>query len=1167
MFVIKRKGHKEPIKVGKIQNRIEFLINEPYVLKNINSFELAQDVISGLYDNIPTSEIDSYTSNLAASKSIQHLQYGILAGRIAISNHHKNTLSSFVDKVNKLYFKKDKHGKSNPLVSDDFYKFVNKNKFAIDKYIDYERDYLIDFFGFKTLEKSYLLKINNKIIERPQDMFMRVAIYIHYDLRQIYKKDCLKKIFETYDLMSQKYMTHATPTLFNSGTPRPALLSCFLLGSGDSLEGIMKTLTDCAQISKNSGGIGFHLSMWRSEGSHIRGTNGTSNGIVPFLRQYNAAANAWNQGGKRPGSFAAYIEPHHPDIIKFLNLRRPGGEEKLRCMDLFLALWVSDLFMERMESNAIWSVFCPDKCPKLNTTYGDEYRKLYLEYEEKKLYEFQIPARTIWENVFESQKESGLPYILYKDTVNNMSMQKNIGTISSSNLCVSGDTFILTERGYYTIKEIVENSYLRHLKVWNGVGFFNVHFLKTGENEEMVEITINDGTVIKTTLYHNFIIKEFNHNSNTYKEKIIKAKDLKKNMCLINTYFPIIDGDIKFIDEETGYSYGYYFENNYLKENKSLNSNEMLYIPINYRLGDKLAWLAGFIDNKGVIDEYNCLFIETYDDILIQLKYLCQTLGLNPFIIKKNSRFKKYNKLEFSFQDSEKLWKFKLPLKRIDLKKNLNTNPSFEEQINIESINQKNNKKLKISKIKKLYKKENTYCFKESYNERGIFNGLLLGQCAEIVEYSDKDEYSVCCLASICLPQFVEDSYSEEEMKIDESYRRELNHEFPKHPIFNYKKLANVAGILVNNLNNIIERNYYPVIEAARSNFKHRPLGIGVQGLADVFYKFKSPFNSDMARDLNKKIFETIYYGALSKSTELCREYWKDAKLSIEKNGKFIHQIYNKSICQQFPLLAKEQGKGIVYKSLEELPKTIGAYSSYLQNEGSPISKGLFHWELFGLDKNELSGLWDWETLRSHIQTFGVKNSLLCALMPTASTSQIMGSSPSFEPHLSNLYKRKTQSGEFIIINKYLMNDLQESGLWSNKIINYLLATEGSVQHIEGLPENLKNLYKSVWEIKQKDIIDLASDRQAFVDQSQSMNLYIQDLTQNKFNAMQLYAWKKKIKTGCYYLYSTAALTPQKFTLELEFQEKILQKEEEIKRDLIETIKIDDAEMCLLCGS
>jgi ribonucleotide reductase alpha subunit len=835
---------------------------------------------------------------------------------------------------------------------------------------------------------------------------MRVAIHLHIGTDKDNEK-VLELILTTYNHLSNKYYTHATPTLFNAGTPKGNYSSCFLLGSDDSREGIMKTLDDCTQISKWSGGIGFHMSMWRASGSLIRGTNGDSSGIVPFLKLFNDGARAFNQGGKRMGSFAAYLEPHHPDIMNFLQLRRNSGDENMRTRDLFLALWISDLFMERVEADAQWSTFCPDECPGLNKCWGDEYKQLYLKYENEGLSRRSFSARDVWKAVFESQKESGMPYLLYKDAANRNSMQKNIGTIASSNLCVSGDTKILTDKGHLEIKQLTESIPPIH-NVWNGEEYTPAIFAKTGQDKELLHLTLVDGTTIKCTPEHRFIIPWGWRDTD---EKLFLARDLIVGMELIR-------------------------------------------------------------------------YSETS----------CST------------------------------------------------------------------RLVEISDISVSDFREDTYCFNEPKLHRGIFNGILTANCSEIMLYSDTKEYAVCNLASICLPQFVEDAHTPTEL--EQEPIRTLNHEFPVHPVFNYKKLIEIVCELVVNLNNVIDKNWNPVIESARSNFFHRPIGIGIQGLADVFLKFRVAFDSDKAKELNKKIFETIYYSAVSKSSEICRLYYKSVVAQIRATSKpYIHKIFTKEVRSQYPDLKRDESK-IVFNTVEEVVKTIGTYPTYLDNGGSPMANGKFHWELFGLTKENLSGMYDWETLRNHVATYGVRNSLLVALMPTASTSQIMGSSSCFEPYVSNIYKRKTLAGEFIIVNKYLIHDLQKYGLWSDTMKQYLIANNGSIQNIEGIPSNMKEMYKTVWEIKQKSIIDMAVDRQAFVDQSQSMNLYLEEFTFGKFNSMQLYAWKRGLKTGCYYQRTRSAIMAQKFTIDTDIQSRMSLVPEE---DVVNIYEPED--LCLMCGS
>lgn len=814
MFVIKRNNTRAPVNFDKIQRRINHLVAAPTLLEGINVPLLAKDVIAGIYDGIETREIDTYTAKLAASKGISNIDYLTLAARIVIDNHHKNTLTSFKDKMTLLYMNKDSDGSACPIIDEKFYKFIVKNQKEIEKRIDYARDYHVDYFGFSTLEKSYLIRLNGAVIERPQDLFMRVAIFMHF--KSAKNKESLDAIFESYDLMSQKYFTPASPTLFNAGLARPGCISCFLLDMDDSIEGIMHNALACARISANCGGIGFSCSKIRSKGARIRGTNGTSDGPVPFLKIFQATAKAVNQGSRRNGSIAVYMDMHHPDIATFLELKKQGGNEENRCRDLFFGLWVSDLFMKRVEADETWSMFDPKEHSILNETFGEEYERIYVELEAQGRAKRTARARDIWKMVFHSHAESGTPYILFKDQINRTSNQKNIGLIRTSNLCA----------------EIVE---------------------------------------------------------------VCEYKD----------------------------------------------------------------------------------------------------------------------------------------------------------------------------------------------------------------ESPSEAEYACCTLSSIALPMFVEDSYLPDE----DPSSRALNPKFPKNPVFNYSKLESVAKVVVRNLNNLIERTYYPTPETDRSNAAHRPLGIGVQGLADVFFKFKIPFDSPAAAELNRRIFETLYYSALKASCGQAREIYERHAAQIAKTGR------------SGPF------------TQENLPTTAGAYSTFLKGEGCPLSKGIFNFELYGLAEADLLQGHDWATLRGDVIKYGVRNSLLVACMPTASTSNILGNTECFEPRTNNIISRLVLGGEFLVVNEYLMEDLRNLNMWNEQTLDVLKKTEGSVQTIENLPREFRDRYKTVWEYKQRCIIDMAAARQPFVDQSQSMNLFISELSLSKFNTVLFHGWRQKLKTGCYYMRTCSAVMPDKFTL------------------------------------
>jgi ribonucleoside-diphosphate reductase alpha subunit len=799
MLVIKRDGRRESVRFDKITARIENLC---YNLDSryIQPIEVAKKVIDGLYDGVTTTELDNLAAEVCASLTIKHPDYAVLAARIAISNLHKTTSQSFSNTMKRLYtYINPKTGENAALIAPDVYGVVKKHAALFDEAIDYKRDFDYDYFGFKTLEKSYLIKLDGKVVERPQHMLMRVAVGIH--------KEDIESAIETYNLLSEKWFTHATPTLFNAGTPKPQLSSCFLLTmKDDSIDGIYDTLKQTAKISQSAGGIGLSIHNVRAKGSYIRGTNGVSNGIVPMLRNFDMTARYVDQGGgKRKGSFAIYLEPWHADVKDFLELKRNHGKEEMRARDLFYAMWIPDLFMKRVEQNDEWSLFCPNEAPGLGDCHGEEFEKLYEKYEREGRARETIKAQELWFEILESQIETGTPYMLYKDSANKKSNQQNLGTIKSSNLCT------------------------------------------------------------------------------------------------------------------------------------------------------------------------------------------------------------------------------------------------------------------------------------------------------EIIEYTAPDEVAVCNLASLALPKFVL-----------------MGTDGKKY--FDHKKLYEITKVATRNLNKVIDVNYYPVEEAKRSNFRHRPIGLGVQGLADTFISLRMPFDSEEAKGLNKDIFETIYFAAMETSMELA--------------------------------------------------KTQGTYETY---EGSPTSKGQFQFDLWGVTPE--SGRWAWDDLKVKVKKYGVRNSLLVAPMPTASTSQILGNNECFEPYTSNIYTRRTLSGEFIIVNKHLMKDLIRLGIWNDNMKNRLIAANGSVQAIPNIPQNIKDIYKTVWEISQKVIIDMSADRGAYICQSQSMNVFMQDPNFGKLTSMHFYAWKKGLKTGMYYLRSKAAASAIQFTVDKAALEAdkiadaaLLDKAKSQNQDAI-ACSLDDPDGCEMCGS
>ena len=773
MYVVKRDGHREPMMFDKITARVRKLC---YGLNElVDPVKVAMRVIEGLYDGVSTSELDNLAAEIAATMTTAHPDYARLAARISVSNLHKNTKKSFSEVMEDLYtYVNPRTGKNAPLLADDVYEVIKNNKEKLDSTIIYNRDFGYDYFGFKTLERSYLLKLNGVIAERPQHMLMRVAVGIHLD--------DLDAVIETYELMSKKYFTHATPTLFNAGTPKPQMSSCFLLTmKEDSIDGIYDTLKQTAKISQSAGGIGLSIHNIRATGSYIAGTNGTSNGIVPMLQVFNDTARYVDQGGgKRKGSFAIYMETWHADIFDFLDLKKNHGKEEMRARDLFYAMWTSDLFMKRVQEDGPWTLMCPNECPGLCDVHSEEFEALYTKYESEGKGRKTIKARELWEKILESQIETGTPYMLYKDAANRKSNQKNLGTIRSSNLCT------------------------------------------------------------------------------------------------------------------------------------------------------------------------------------------------------------------------------------------------------------------------------------------------------EIMEFTSPDEIAVCNLASIALPMFV------------------------KNGEFDHKELFRITKRVTKNLNKVIDRNYYPVVEAENSNFRHRPIGLGVQGLADTFIMLRMPFTSDEAKQLNQDIFETLYYAAVTASME---EAQKD-----------------------------------------------GPYQTF---KGSPISEGEFQHNMWGVKDEELSGNWDWAKLRKEVKKYGVRNSLLVAPMPTASTSQILGNNECFEPYTSNIYTRRVLSGEFIVVNKHLLEDLVKLGLWNENLKQEIMRANGSIQNIDIIPQDIKELYKTVWELSMKDIIDMSRHRGYFIDQSQSLNLFMEGATMAKLTSMHFYAWKSGLKTGMYYLRTKSAVDAIKFTLDNA-------KKQEPTAEITEVIEIDE---------
>uniref|UniRef100_A0A6C0ET10 ribonucleoside-diphosphate reductase n=1 Tax=viral metagenome TaxID=1070528 RepID=A0A6C0ET10_9ZZZZ len=1490
MLVKKRNGNMEVIAFDKILRRIKTIGTEVGI--KINYTTLAMKVIDQLYNGISTTQIDELSAQQCASLASTHPDYNVLASRITISNHHKNTADSFCKVMTELYEYKDKHGQQSPLVSQELYDVVQKYGSELESMLDYSRDYLIDYFGFKTLERAYLMKINKETVERPQHMWLRVAVGIH--------GDNLEKVKETYDCMSQKYFTHATPTLFNAGTPHPQLSSCYLISmENDSIEGIYNTLKDCALISKWAGGIGLHIHNVRASGSHIRGTNGASNGIVPMLRVFNNTARyvdqcvlpetiiyttqgpiqiqhcimneteiynlqgdveviqnvlehpydgevleietmhsihpltitpehpvfvlrgqkkglnykviknrleknicnlewidakdmdiddmvvypipsfskdianistddcyiygvilgdgsmsnktdtsgyislhttnkkhitdfiinyfndrcvdykievdnnttriRWNRcihlpfryndfydenkekrmlskwlnlpiekskyilkglldtdgciknelvldstsynliectrflamkmgvltsgyirnrigeshetvrgiiknkkisyvlripktveicdlmdipyddkqffkflryndvllsrvqkitthsyngilydlqmknehnyllhngivhngGGKRNGSFAIYLEPWHADIEMFLQMRKNHGDEELKARDLFYALWIPDLFMERVKSDGTWTLMCPDECPGLSDVYGEEFNTLYRKYEEGDKTRKTVKARELWFQILDAQMETGTPYLLYKDACNKKSNQKNIGTIKSSNLCVAPETTILTDKGHLEIKSL-EGQFVN---VWNGEEFSNIQVFKTGENQELIDVYTSDGCKVTCTKYHKFFIQ------NSYSKKSIttvEAKDLKPNDKIMKCEYPVIDGKQKMlypythgffcgdgtygnkneetsrckfkcldghyyckrhIDYETEHSidklqndesidknrcngisyekkpliYLYDEKKKLLEhmdyrgtyENKNrtvlqlpLDIEEKFFVPMNNTLKDKMEWFSGYCDADGCIlnnqNNQQLQISSISKDFLTNTKLMLQTCGINPKIRQMRDHATSYlpdGKGGSKYFDTKPV--FRLLITSCDLIKlvNIGFKPKRLVIHDLNLPNRSANQFVKIEKIVDEGRTDDTYCFTEPLRHAGIFNGILTSQCTEILEYSDDKETAVCNLASIALPAFIDKTVNP--------------------PVFNYEKLHEISKIVTYNLNRIIDVNFYPTPKTELSNKRHRPIGIGIQGLADVFMQMNLPFACDEAKQMNKQIFETIYHAALERSCEIA--------------------------------------------------KVEGPYETF---EGSPAHKGELQFDMWGVEP--CTQRYNWAQLKEDIKTNGLRNSLLLAPMPTASTSQILGYNECIEPITSNIYSRRTIAGEFILANKYLMNDLIALDLWNEKMKNNIIANHGSIQHIDFIPEEIREKYKTVWEIPMRNLIDMAADRGAYICQSQSLNLWLEDPNYSNLTSMHFYSWSKGLKTGIYYLRRRGRHQAQQFTIEPE---------------------------------
>ena len=1542
MSVTKRSGKTENVSFDKILNRLKTLGNE--VDLQINYTTLTIKVIDQIYDGIQTSQIDELSAEQCASIITTSLDYGTLASRILISNHHKNTLNNFSDVMKQLYEFKDIHGKSSPMITEELYNISQTHKDTIDEFIDYSRDYMFHYFGFKTLERAYLMRINNKIIERPQHMWMRVALCIH--------GNNIEKVKETYDNMSQLYFTHATPTLFNAGTPRPQLSSCYLEAmESDSIDGIYNTLKDCANISKWAGGIGLHIHNVRASGTHIRGTNGMSNGIVPMLRVFNNTAryvdqcvtpdtwiyttqgpkyiqdvicgeteifnsegkteiiqntlehpyegemisiktthaidplqitdnhpvyvlsnqqktlnyttitnrlnkklinfewkdakdltlndmlvyripnynkdiknitsddcyfygvllgygymlnNAtsghialhsvnkkhiltfiknyfeqkyiqyhvliednttrirWNKtvnlpfkysdvydnnkekhiayrllnlpiekskyiikgllhtdgclskelifdstsrqmiesfrylflkmgiltsgyirdrlgekhdtkkgiienkkisyclrvpktkeicelmnienigsfykfmkygeylltrikeinqirnyngtlydlqmckthdytihngiihngGGKRNGSFAIYLEPWHGDIEDFLQMRKNHGDEEMKARDLFYALWIPDLFMKRVKENKTWTLMCPDKCPGLADVYGDKFEELYTRYENEGKGNKTMNARELWFKILDSQIETGTPYMLFKDAANKKSNQKNLGTIKSSNLCVAPETLILTDKGHLEIQDLKDKS----VNVWNGKEFSEVVVKQTSDESDLITVNFSDGSELTCTKYHKFYIQDkyptFNMKQDVIKSKsvsTVEAKDLKPDMKLIKCDYPIIDGKetlqssytngffsgdgtynkskqdtmpcnynsqqghayckrhinyqkddeisekcnatcytkkpvvslygekIKLLPHLDYTSYGEEKDNK-LNVSLSVNLEDKFFVPINYSLNSKLEWFSGYVDADGSISRNGnnqSLQVSSINkEFLMNVKLMLQTCGISSKVTKN------IDERVVALPDAiggKKLWILLLPSNELQKLVKLGFEPK-RLVINNERVQRNATHFVKVLNIVDNDRTDKTFCFTEEKRHAGIFNGVITSQCTEIIEFSSKDETAVCNLASISLVKFVKEDNT-----------------------FDYEELHRITKIVTENLDKVIDINFYPIEKTRTSNFLHRPVGIGVQGLADVFALMDVPFESDDAIQINKNIFETMYHASLTKSMEISKHRQETMKyLASTKKDWDSHNNENSwtfetfdRICRTYKCNSKE-----TREALDKCKPTPGEIAnarnetefagSYSSIRGSPISQGILQFDMWDVNPSDR---YDWDALKEQIKNHGIRNSLLMAPMPTASTSQILGNNECFEPFTSNIYVRRTNAGEFVIVNKYLMKELQALNMWNDDIKNSIISHNGSIQHLE-VSDHIKQKYKTAWEISNKHLITMSRDRGAFICQSQSLNLWVEEPNYASLTGMHFYSWESGLKTGMYYLRTRAKAKPQQFTIE-----------------------------------
>jgi ribonucleoside-diphosphate reductase alpha chain len=1133
IYIIRSNGTKQELDITLIYKKIHMLINmEPKL--NITGDVLITKTINELADNITSEDIDFIASKNAANLISTNLDYNILASRIVINRIHKKIHKNYLDYVNNINDKLLNYFKP------QFTLFVKNYYNEINEIIDYSKDYNFKYIGISILIKSYLI-VHNKIpIESPQQMYMRIAINLHLDdldENGYFKNYTMNDIKKLYDLISDGYYTHATPTIFNSGNNVGSLSSCFLLDMDDTTMGIYGTLAESAMISKSSGGIGINITKIRGKNSRIASSNGISEGLVPMLKVYDDMAKHMSQGGgKRKGSIAMYFELWHVDVMDVLECILPTNTiDEMACpRDLFYAAWTNDIFWQRLEyailnpnELVLWSLFCPndvidDNNTHLSDLFGENFTNKYIEYEQNNKFKSQINILDIWNKILKVLEEAGKLYILSKSSSNLKCNQNNLGTIKSSNLCVHKNTLVLTDQGYQYIKDLVDQD----VNIWNGNEFSLSPVRKTGENQKLLLVTTDDGCKLKCTKYHKFHIVSGARNT---KHIIKETHELEIGDRLIKCNFPTIDGN-KENNFKYAYTHGFYcgdgtninkldgdrkipiidlyhdkqkleqyIEHDH-KNNKQIEQNKTRYIlhndieekfkvPINATLQNKLEWLAGYIDADGCIvknQDSRCIQIcSIHKEFLVEVKYLCNTLGCNPKVIKQrdekqqlipnnkgNNELQLYNckeqwRLLFNVSDTFYLYNnLQLPTKRV--LNDIDVPPQRDAR-----------KFVRILSIEEVDGLHDTYCFNEPINHTGIFNGIITGNCSEILIYTDKDNIGVCNLASICLPKFM---------------NLETN-------TYDYNKLIDISYDVCMNLNKVLKNNVYPLERARYNDDNNRPIGIGVQGLADVFMMFKCSYTSDKAKNINKKIFECIYYGALKASCDLAKKY--------------------------------------------------GSYNNY---STSMTAKGLLQYDLWNIDENNLMN--DWKHLRNNINEYGLYNSLLIALMPTASTSAILDNNENFEPITSNIYNRSLLSGDFQVVNKYLIQDLKELNLWDNYMRELIIAHNGSIQNIDIIPNNIKEIYKTAYEYKLKDIIDMDSDRGAFVCQSMSSNRFISDFNRSKITSMYLYAYKKGLKTLSYYIRTKTNVNAIKFTIDQNILKTVNKKN-----------KDEEEEECTMCSA